>query len=250
MPAALADTLGHHFKNPALLEQALTHPSLAYETDKRSHHNQRLEFLGDAALQLSLSALLYQRYPDADEGQLTKLRASLVSTHSLAQIARSIDLGEQLRMGRGECSSGGRTRESALADALEAVLGAIYLDGGIEALCQTVLRLFHPVIESKEQGHDKSDPNPKGRLQEIIQARTCVLPIYTIVSEQGPPHNRQYQAQVSWQQIILGEGTGATKKNAEIEAARAALESDLLKNIGPDSTSSQDLNKTGTLTKQ
>jgi len=239
MPAALEETLGYHFQNQGLLHLALTHPSLAYELDQRASHNQRLEFLGDAALQLSLSTLLYERYPSADEGELTKLRASLVSTHSLAELARSIQLGEELKMGRGECSSGGRSRESALADALEAVLGAIYLDGGVTALQSAVLKLFSPIIESKEQGLDQIDSNPKGKLQEIIQSHTCVLPVYTIVSEEGPPHNRQYQAQVSWQNVVLGTGCGPTKKHAEIQAAKSALESNVLNQVEGLGSSSQ-----------
>jgi len=228
MPAALEETLGYHFQDRELLNQALTHPSLAYELDQRFNDNQRLEFLGDAALQLSLSTLLYLRYPQADEGELTKLRASLVSTQSLAELARQMQLGTELKMGRGECSNGGRTRESALADALEAVLGAIYLDGGIDSLHQTVLKLFSSTIESKELGLDQTDSNPKGRLQELIQSHSCILPVYTIISEAGPPHNRQYEAEVAWQHQVLGRGTGPTKKHAEIQAARSALESDVL----------------------
>lgn len=229
MSAALEETLGYVFQNKLLLTQALTHPSMAYELDQRFEDNQRLEFLGDAALQLSLSSLLYQRFPRSDEGHLTKLRASLVSTQSLAGLARSIQLGNELRMGKGEASNGGRTRESALADAMEAILGAVYLDGGIDALHRVVLKFFLPFIQTKEQGCDLSDTNPKGRLQELIQSQTSVLPVYTIVAEEGPPHSRQFKAQVSWENLTLGKGTGPTKKHAEIEAAKAALESQAFK---------------------
>lgn len=225
MSAALEDTIGYVFQNQQLLTQALTHPSLAYEMAQRFEDNQRLEYLGDAALQLSLSSLLYERFPRSDEGHLTKLRASLVSTQSLASLAREIRLGDELRMGRGEASNGGRTRESALADALEAVLGAVYLDGGIDHLHKVVLKLFRRSIETKQSGDDLSETNPKGRLQELIQSQTSVLPIYTIVAEEGPPHSRQFKAEVSWQDCLLGQGTGPTKKHAEIEAAKAALDS-------------------------
>lgn len=240
MPSALEETLGHTFANKGLLDQALTHPSLAYELDKRFADNQRLEFLGDAALQLSLSAFLYQRYPKADEGRLTKIRASLVSTQCLAQIARAIHLGQHLKMGRGEETNGGRLRESALADALEAVLGAVYLDSGAEALHQVVLKLFAEIVAERETGIDDNAVNPKGRLQEIIQSHTSTLPVYTIITEDGPPHSRVFSAQVSWGDKVLGHGTGPTKKHAEIQAAKAALDSDdLLNHLGLDSSSSQ-----------
>lgn len=238
MLTVLEEKLGHHFSNPAFLDQALTHPSLAYELDRRFCDNQRLEFLGDAALQLSLSTTLYERYPDADEGRLTKIRASLVSTRCLAETAKTIQLGKHLKMGRGEEASGGRERESALADTLEAVLGAVYLDGGEAALRQVVIKLFARIIAQREISMDDNAINPKGRLQELIQSHTSILPVYTITTEDGPPHSRTFTARVSWQDVVLGQGTGPTKKDAEIQAARSALESpNLMQRLGLDTSS-------------
>jgi ribonuclease III len=220
--------LGYTFTNHQLFQQALTHPSLAYETQERQGNNQRLEFLGDAALQLGLSALLYENFPLADEGTLTRMRATLVSTDFLANLAREMDIGPHLRMGKGEAAGGGRNRDSALADALEAILGAIYLDGGAEASCRIIRKLFHEAVDLAPVGLEHQATNPKGRLQELIQRHTSVLPTYEIVSAEGPPHQRSFTARVIWQGTILGSGTGVTKKQAEILAAQAALNSEIV----------------------
>ena len=220
----LEEKLGYQFKETQLLRQALTHPSVSYELDRTAKDNQRLEYLGDAALQLSLSALLYERLPLADEGRLTKLRAAMVSTRALALIAKNLDLGTHLIIGRGEAANGGRTRSSTLADGVEAILGAAYLDGGMDALRNVTLRLFLGMLQDIEIHESEDATNPKGRLQEIIQSETAILPEYRITSEDGPPHNKVFQAEVTWQDKVLGSGAGPTKKLAEIEAAKQALQ--------------------------
>lgn len=218
----LESILGHHFQDPALLTQALTHASLGYETQRTQPDNQRLEFLGDAVIQLLLSELLFQRYSEADEGLLTKVRAQLVSTKALARVARRIQLGGFLLMGRGEESHGGRERDSSLADALEAVAGAVFLDGGMEAARGLATRLFHPEIELL--GDEPDDQNPKGQLQERLQAISPESPKYRIVEQSGPDHAKSFVAAVTWGGRELGRGLGKSKKEAEVEAARSALE--------------------------
>lgn len=221
----LESILGHHFQDPALLTQALTHASLGYETQRTQPDNQRLEFLGDAVIQLLLSELLFQRYSEADEGLLTKVRAQLVSTKALARVARRIQLGGFLLMGRGEESHGGRERDSSLADALEAVAGAVFLDGGMEAARGLATRLFHPEIELL--GDEPDDQNPKGQLQERLQAISPESPKYRIVEQSGPDHAKSFVAAVTWGGRELGRGLGKSKKEAEVQAARAALEQGL-----------------------
>jgi ribonuclease III len=174
--ADLTDILGHQFQQPLLLQEALSHPSLMYEQQRSVASNQRLEFLGDAVLQLTLSEMLFRLFPKAQEGQLTQLRAQLVSTRSLASIARSMDLGAHICMGRSEEVNGGRERENSLADTFEAVLAAIYLDAGLPAARAFVERVFSPRIHTTVQS--TATANPKGRLQEMIQDRTAELPVY------------------------------------------------------------------------
>jgi ribonuclease-3 len=227
--AKLSTILGHPFKDPALLEQALTHPSLGYESQCHLPDNQRLEFLGDAVIQLLLSEFLFKRFPEADEGQLTKIRAQLVSTKALARIARSIDLGRHLRMSRGEDHHGGRERDSCLADAMEAVVGAVYLDGGMDVARSLAQRLFLPAIDSL--GEVPTDQNPKGQLQEILQASGAESPKYKIVDQSGPDHEKRFVAVVTWQGMELGKGQGKSKKEAEVEAARAALEAGVQESV-------------------
>lgn len=217
----LESVLGHHFRDLLLLKQALTHASLGYESQRSLPDNQRLEFLGDSVLQLLLSELLFHRYPKADEGLLTKIRAQLVSTKALAKVARGIHLGGYLLMGRGEESNGGRERDSTLADAMEAVAGAVFLDGGMEAARAMALLLFKPEID--RLGEVPVDQNPKGQLQELLQAISPKSPSYQIVEQSGPDHARSFVAVVSWEDRELGRGQGRSKKEAEVEAARAAL---------------------------
>jgi len=230
----LESVLGYTFQDPRKLTEALTHGSLGYELQRNQTDNQRLEFLGDAVLQLSLSEMLFLRLADADEGVLTKARAQLVSTKALAQVARRLQLGGFLLMGRGEEANGGRERESTLADALEAIAGAIYLDGGMDAAQGFARRLF--TAELDRLGNSPEDQNPKGQLQELIQAVSTEAPTYQITQESGPDHAKSFEAIVNWQGNTLGRGLGRSKKEAEIEAARAALHSgyveEMLKKTG------------------
>lgn len=218
----LQKTIGYAFKKPELLLEALTHPSLAHECADTPHrHNQRLEFLGDAVLQLVLTDLVYRRYPDLPEGKLTPLRAHLANRHSLCRRARAIDLGAYLLLGKGEQSSGGRERSSNLADAYEALLGAIYLDRGFSAARKFIRAQFaDDLIELKQERHSQ---NPKGRLQELLQANCTANPCYRVVHESGPDHNKRFEVAVEWQGQELGRGEGSSKKQAEAAAAEAAL---------------------------
>jgi ribonuclease-3 len=225
----LETILGHSFRDPALLRLALTHGSVGYEAQRPQADNQRLEFLGDAVLQLTLSDLLFRRLPTADEGELTKARAQLVSTKALARIARRIGLGVHLRMGRGEEANGGRDRDSTLADALEAIAGAIHLDAGKAATDTFTLRLFGEDLESLR--HGPLDTNPKGQLQEMIQALSTESPSYRIVDETGPDHAKNFVAIVEWQSQELGRGDGASKKEAETQAAHQALANPSLRKL-------------------
>jgi ribonuclease-3 len=214
--------LGHVFRDAELLRLALTHPSVAHEQGVPLQHNQRLEFLGDAVLQLILTRELYVKFPAVGEGPLTKARAELVNRHSLAEKARQLKLGEHLILSRGEVSHGGRERASALADTFEAVLGAIYLDGGSVAAEQFVERHFHEAY-----GELVAIPilkNPKGELQELLQAKSAEAPHYHVVSSSGPDHDRIFECTVHHEGRELARGRGKSKKSAESEAALAALE--------------------------
>ena len=219
----LESVLGYTFRDRLLLTMALTHGSVGYETQKAQADNQRLEFLGDAVLQLLLSEMVYQRLPKADEGELTKLRSQLVSTKALAAVARRLKLGGFVIMGRGEQANGGRERENTLADVLEAIAGAIYLDGGLVETQAFTQRVFGEDLENLLVR--PGDQNPKGQLQEIIQAVGPSPPLYKILSQEGPDHAKSFVASVQWMGCVLGTGTGSSKKEAETASARAALES-------------------------
>lgn len=218
---SLESRIAYKFRNSLLLAEALTHPSLAYETQRPHFDNQRLEYLGDAVLQLVLTEHLYHRFPQFNEGLLTKLRSRLVSRPTLYSYAKEIHLGDYLLMGRGEEASGGRNRSSTLADAFEALIGAIYLDGGIEAAKAFIIRHCKRELECV---HDTPEElNPKGELQEILQAISPRSPTYIIISEEGPDHKKAFVSKVIWEGIELGVGGGHSKKEAEITAARDAL---------------------------
>ena len=219
---ALTEKLGYQFSDGELLVQSMTHPSMAAEQRDPVADNQRLEFLGDAVLQVILTEHLYRVLPDQAEGRLTKARASLVSRTALAGCATRLGLGTYLRLGKGEESNGGRGRDSNLADAFEALLGAVYLDGGIEAATSVTMRLMEEDLGNVLEGEDTS--NPKGRLQEVLQAMRRESPSYRILAEEGPDHLKQFKAEVSWCGKPLGEGHGSSKKNAETAAAEDALE--------------------------
>lgn len=226
---SLEEQFGYQFQNPLLLAEALTHPSLAYETHRAHFDNQRLEFLGDAVLQLIFTHELFRTFIDYNEGNLTKLRARLVSRTALASYARVRGIGEHLLMGRGEEASGGRHRASTLSDAFEALIGAIYLDGGLEAARAVILRLC--ADDLARICDEPREVNPKGQLQEMLQALSATSPHYTIIAEEGPDHQKKFMARVDWNGRTLGTGSGLSKKLAETAAAEAALVSEEVKTI-------------------
>jgi ribonuclease-3 len=213
--------LGYRFSDEALLLQALTHPSLSREQGPAALNNQRLEFLGDAVLQLIITDELYSRFRLADEGSLTKARAHLVNRTALAHHGDNLGLGQALRLSRGEEATGGRGRASTLADAFEAVIGAMFLDGGLEVARRFILDQFQKALGAL--GTIPNLENPKGDLQEILQATGCQAPQYRLESTSGPDHDRRFVAAVHHQGEVLGRGEGRSKKLAESEAARAAL---------------------------
>ena len=219
--AQLQIRLGCQFRDDQLLRLALTHPSLAHESGEATPHNQRLEFLGDAVLQLVLTEKLYAYFPAFDEGQLSKSRAKLVNGDTLASLARALELGQYLILSRGEDNNGGRDRASILADAFEAVLGAIFLDAGMIVAKEFILREFEPVIG--ELDTLPGIENPKGELQEFLQARSGGAPEYIIISATGPDHDRDFECAVLRGSVELARGRGKNKKSAESEAALAAL---------------------------
>jgi ribonuclease-3 len=217
----LQEVIGYAFKEEELFIEALTHPSLAHEQGSGNHHNQRLEFLGDAVLQLMLTDHIFKLYPDLPEGKLTQIRAHLANRHALFRRAKAIDLGKYLLLGRGEEASGGRERLSNLADAYEALLGAIYLDGGVRAARKFIAHQFSDefaIIKQTSPGQ-----NPKGRLQELLQAQSPANPQYRVVHETGPDHSKFFEAAVEWRGEEIGRGRGSSKKLAETAAAEAAL---------------------------
>ncbi|MCG8599480.1 MAG: ribonuclease III [Verrucomicrobiales bacterium] len=218
---SLEARIGYSFSNASLLKEALTHPSLAYETKRRHFDNQRLEYLGDAVIQLILTDELYHLFPTFSEGKLTKMRSRLVSRDGLMRFAEKIDLGSELLLGKGEAASGGSSRPSNLADALEALAGAIYLDGGFEKSRQFILNNFREFIE--EIAKEPDEINPKGKLQEHLQSIAPTSPTYRIISHEGPDHEKVFVAEVSWENIGLGRGEGSSKKEAETNAAANAL---------------------------
>jgi len=215
--------LGHVFADPNLLRQALTHASFGHEKRQRTPDNQRLEFLGDAVLQLAVTEDLYRRFPELPEGRLTVLRARLVNRHHLQAVAQELGLGEHLILGRGEENSQGRQRGSILADAVEAVIGALFADAGWAVARSIILRLLEPSLAAMTNESDAVKANPKGSLQEKLQAEGEHPPAYRCLSETGPAHARIYEVIVEWQGRELGRGQGNSKKEAETRAAEAAL---------------------------
>ncbi len=217
----LEERIGHKFRNSLLLAEALTHPSLGHETQRHHFDNQRLEFLGDAVLQLIITEHLYALFPREAEGKLTKLRSRLVSREALRGHAHRIELGQFLMMGRGEEASGGRQRTSTLADAFEALLGAIYLDTNLETARHFVLTLAADDLAQLEV--EPMDVNPKGNLQELLQAISPRSPVYELISESGPEHEKTFVVRVVWEGTALGQGCGRSKKQAETAAALEAM---------------------------
>lgn len=215
--------LGHVFRDRTLLRLALTHPSVVHEHSHAIEHNQRLEFLGDAVVQLILSRELYQRFPAVDEGPLTKTRAGLVNRRALTEHGRNLRLGEYMIISRGEELNGGRQRASTLADAFEAVVGALFLDGGFDVASEFVLRCLDGQLATVDPAAGIA--NPKGELQELLQASSQNPPDYSIASATGPDHDRVFECTVHHGGRELARGVGKSKKIAEAEAALAALRS-------------------------
>lgn len=211
-----AGTLDYRFGDPGLLRLALTHRS------NGSPHNERLEFLGDAVLGLVIGELLYRRFPDLDEGALSRLRARLVSGEHLAGIARTLDLPAALRLGPGERKSGGARRRTILAGALEAVVGALYLDGGLAACRDCVARWFAASLAAVGRAPD--DRDEKTRLQELLQARGLPLPVYAVSAVSGPEHARRFEVSCTLALLAApARGAGTSRREAEKQAAAAAL---------------------------
>ena len=217
----LEQAIGYRFRKKALLERALTHPSYRYENDTDGHDNQRLEFLGDAVLSLVCAEYLFTTRPDATEGDMSKLRSHLTEDRKLAQIGSAIGLGEHLQLGKGEQSSGGAGRASNIADAVEAIIGAAWIDGGKRAAQKIFKKLFLPELGNIETAAPCG--NPKGLLQEHAQHNGFGIPTYRTVATHGPEHARTFTLQLeacgkTWQ------ATASSKREAERLAARQALE--------------------------
>lgn len=212
------------FHNRALLNMALTHSSFINENKSLSEkdHNQRLEFLGDAVMQLIITDYLYHTYDALREGSLTKVRAQIVCEKCFAHIARLLDLGTSLLMGKGEAQSGGRNRDSVLADTFEAVIGAMYLDAGFERVHQQIVDVYFTVLK-EEIKKVVSDHDYKTMLQELSQKKNVSKLRYNLVDQKGPDHDKVFYMEVSRDGRVLGRGVGKNKKSAEQDAARAAL---------------------------
>jgi ribonuclease-3 len=219
--AALQKTLGTSFKDPSLLEQALVHSSYVNENPAATA-NERLEFLGDAVLGLVIAQELYKRLPQYSEGRMTELRSRLVRGDALAARAEAIGLGNYLYLGRGEEASGGRGKPANLAGALEAVIAAVFLDQGFNAARDFILRL---VAEELDRAISQGiEPDYKSQLQELIQAKRQQAPTYRVIEASGPDHDRSFTVEVRLGDTVLGTGSGRSKKAAEEDAARSALE--------------------------
>ncbi|WP_296045409.1 ribonuclease III [uncultured Alteromonas sp.] len=215
--ARLSQRLGYQFSNVELLQQALTHRSAAKQ------HNERLEFLGDAVLGMVVAQALFKRFPTVPEGKLTRMRSTLVKGDTLAELGREADVGELLKLGPGELKSGGHRRSSIIADAMEAILGAIYLEAGLDTTADVILRLWQSRIEKLDPNEHPKDA--KTRLQEFLQSRKLPLPVYEVVDISGKDHDQTFV--VHCQIDSLGnpmKGTGTSRRKAEQQAARNALE--------------------------
>ena len=217
---ALEEKLGYHFENPALLENALTHSSYANENRAKGFQsNERLEFLGDSVLGMIVADYLYRAHPDLPEGDLTRTRAALVCEGSLAEVAQQLDLGSYLKLGRGEDAGGGRTRPSIVADAVEAVLAAVYLDGGIGSARKIIRRFI--LDREAEKGANRDF---KTALQELVQRESGQVLGYRMTGAEGPDHAKVFSVEVDLNGATIGQGRGHSKKEAEQMAAKAAIQ--------------------------
>lgn len=214
--AVLGKELGYHFSDRELLAAALTHSSAG------TVNNERLEFLGDAILSFTIAAELYRRFPQANEGELSRLRASLVKGETLAQLAQAMNLGRYLNLGHGESRSGGHTRTSTLADALEAIIGAVYLDGGLTACQEFITALYRQHIDVLSPATHPKDP--KTRLQEYLQARKMPIPLYSVLATSGDAHGQTFLVECRVGSEISLRGEGSSRRKAEQDAAHKALQ--------------------------
>lgn len=215
--ATLCQKISYAFSQPELLRQALTHRSHS------SPHNERLEFLGDSVLNCAVAGLIFRHFPNLPEGELSRLRASLVNQQALFELAQTLDLGEQIRLGEGELKSGGHRRPSILADTLEAVLGATYLDGGFAQAEKVVTTLFMPLLH--QLNPQTLDKDPKTLLQEYLQSRKLGLPQYSVVTTSGEAHQQQFLVECIIAKLnIRTVGEGASRRSAEQRAAKQAYE--------------------------
>lgn len=212
--------LGHTFKKPELLETALTHRSFINE-HAATEHNERLEFLGDAVLELVVTEYLFAAYPDKPEGELTTLRSALVKGERLAELSTELELGAHLRMSRGEARSGGRSKNYLLANVFEAILGALYLDAGYEACKAFIHTILIPRLEEILKAGTHIDA--KSRLQELAQEKFSITPVYTVLAEKGPDHEKIFTVGAYFGKDLQGQGDGGSKKDAEQAAARHAM---------------------------
>jgi ribonuclease-3 len=221
---ALEALISFRFSDRSQALTALTHRSFLHEhkAQRGIADNERLEFLGDAVLDLAVGILLMRRYPSATEGELSHMRSEIVNEKGLCAIARQLDLGDLLRLGRGEALSGGQHKPSLLADTLEAVFGAIFLEGGIETVLELVERHFQPLFQGVVTG--RADGDYKSKLQEWTQAELKVTPCYRLISADGPDHAKCFHVEVEVSELVWGHGTGKSKKEAEQAAAREAFE--------------------------
>ena len=217
---ALEEKLGYTFQNRQLLDNALTHSSWANESKNKLPSNERLEFLGDSILGMVVADHLYRNHPDLPEGELTRVRAALVCEESLVEVARELDLGEHLRLGKGEEAGGGRNRPSIRADAVEALLAAVYLDGGIGSARKLIQRF----ILSREVAGLTKPRDHKTALQELVQRESGQVLAYRLTGEEGPDHDKRFFVEVTLNGDPIGAGTGRSKKEAEQMAAQAAID--------------------------
>lgn len=222
----LQEVLGYRFRESEILIQALVHRSFVHENPQMERaDNETLEFLGDAVLSLAISHLLLKRFPQYDEGDLSRLRSSIVNERELAKVASNLNLGDNLLLGKGEELSGGRQKPSLLADTLEALLAAIYLDGGLEATINVVKRLFHEYLDPEQLEHPLKalDKDYKTQLQELTQALLKLTPVYFLEAEEGPDHDKTFHMSVALEGRLLAQGAGKSKKEAQQEAAQNAI---------------------------
>lgn len=221
-PSAVETLLGYRFADRGLIDEALRHSSFVNEaSERRLRDNERLEFLGDAVLNLVVGHILLRRFPNHTEGDLSRMRAGLVNETQLAELARRLDLGAHIQLGRGEAQTGGHTKNSILAGTLEALMAAVFLDGGFDAARTIIEAHFEPLVSRRLTGSELADF--KSQLQELVQSRPGSMPHYTVIREEGPDHDKTFRVELKVLHLTT-QGSGKSKKAAEQDAARQALD--------------------------